>query len=278
MAHPAAAWSIDAVCMWLGGLDVTSDEIASFRRERISGKALLELTDADLKTDLGVSLGGRKLIAEELKKLGPGGGGGANDPKNAAGQVAQESSSVVPEWSSPPATGAVGAFAELQQNKGPPLMSRVVTLGGRQVPLVAVTGGAVAVILLLLLVVAIVPNSCDGVDCGKFGACQNGDCLCQSGYSSVDKQACAVDNCYRIDCGSYGICQPNERREEHRVVSSWTCECSGGYSGTHCENDPCHDVECGRWGSCRVEGSNGVCQCDAGWSGASCDRKVSRGA
>ena len=77
MAHPAAAWSIDAVCTWLGGLDVTSDEIASFRRERISGKALLQLTDADLKTDLGVSLGGRKLIAKELKKLGPGGGGGA---------------------------------------------------------------------------------------------------------------------------------------------------------------------------------------------------------
>ena len=77
MAHPAAAWSIDAVCTWLSSLDVTSDEIASFRRERISGKALLALTDADLKTDLGVSLGGRKLIAEELKKLGPGGGGGA---------------------------------------------------------------------------------------------------------------------------------------------------------------------------------------------------------
>ena len=121
-----------------------------------------------MKTDLGVSLGGRKLIAEELKKLGPGGGGGANDPKNAAGQVAQESSPVVPEWSSPPATGAVGAFAELQQNKGPPLMSRVVTLGGRQVPLVAVTGGAVAVILLLLLVVAIVPSSGDCVNCGKL--------------------------------------------------------------------------------------------------------------
>ena len=86
--------------------------------------------------------------------------------KNAAAQVAQESSSAVvpvtsavPEWSSPPATGAVGAFAELQQNKVPPLMSRVVTLGGRQVPLVAVTGGAVAVVLLLLLVVAIVPSS-----------------------------------------------------------------------------------------------------------------------
>ena len=45
----------------------------------------------------------------------------------------------------------------------------------------------------------------------------------------IDKQACAVDNCYRIDCGSYGICKPNERREEDRVVSSWTCQCSGGY-------------------------------------------------
>ena len=138
---------------------------------------------------------------------------------------------IVPEWTAAPQEGGPegaegGAFAELQAPGGKPssVMAQTVNLGGKQVPLVAVVGATLGLGLLLLLVVALVPNSCNGVVCGKFGACQNGDCACQAGYSSIDKQACVVDRCYRVDCGTHGTCQPTDNVKAHEVFSTWTCD------------------------------------------------------
>ena len=75
MAHPAASWDVGQVCAWLGGLGLAAAVVENFRSEEINGEALLRLTDAQLKTDLGVSLGARTNIAAKLQKLQSGGGG-----------------------------------------------------------------------------------------------------------------------------------------------------------------------------------------------------------
>ena len=73
-AHPAASWNVGQVCAWLGDLGLAAAVVANFRCEEINGKALLRLTDAELKTDLGVSLGVTRLnIAEKLQELQSGG-------------------------------------------------------------------------------------------------------------------------------------------------------------------------------------------------------------
>ena len=73
-AHLAASWNVGQVCAWLGDLGLAAAVVANFRCEEINGKALLRLTDAELKTDLGVSLGARKNIAEKLQELQSGRG------------------------------------------------------------------------------------------------------------------------------------------------------------------------------------------------------------
>ena len=193
--------------------------------------------------------------------LGPGG--------TIAPAPAAEEAITVPDWTSSQGGGdALGAFAELQQGGKLPLLAQTVALGGKEVPLVAVAGGGLGlVVLVLLLVVAVAPNSCDGVECGKFGACQNGDCACQAGYSSVAKQSCAVDKCYRVDCGAHGTCNPVEHKKNHKTVSTWTCDCKDHYFGDRCENDPCQNVQCGTHGNCH---GNGICECSQGWAGARC--------
>ena len=83
-AHPAASWNVGQVCAWLGDLGLATAVVANFRSEEINGKALLRLTDAELKTDLGVSLGARTNIAAKLQGLQSGGGAAAAGAGGAA--------------------------------------------------------------------------------------------------------------------------------------------------------------------------------------------------
>ena len=84
MAHPAASWDVGQVCAWLGGLGLAAAVVENFRSEEINGEALLRLTDAQLKTDLGVSLGARTNIAAKLQGLQSGGGAAAAGAGGAA--------------------------------------------------------------------------------------------------------------------------------------------------------------------------------------------------
>jgi hypothetical protein len=66
----APTWDVEAVCTWLGGIGgVGQDAVAAFRGEGIDGPELLELTDADLKDELGVKLGARKKILRAVDAL-----------------------------------------------------------------------------------------------------------------------------------------------------------------------------------------------------------------
>ena len=103
-------------------------------------------------------------------------------------------------------------------------------------------------------------DPCDDVDCGDYGACVDGACVCTDGYSG---DACdvppVVDPCEGVDCGDYGACVDG------------ACVCTDGYSGDTCDVppvvDPCEDVDCGDYGAC----VDGACVCTDGYSGDACD-------
>ncbi len=63
----ATSWTLDQVAQWLQSIQLADAE-AVFRKERITGKALVELTDADLR-ELGLSLGERKIFIKEKEQL-----------------------------------------------------------------------------------------------------------------------------------------------------------------------------------------------------------------
>ncbi len=72
-SESAESWSIEQVGQFLGGLrsvfgDKTDSYVKAFAREDIDGKTLLALTKDELQ-ELGLSLGHRKMILDEIDKL-----------------------------------------------------------------------------------------------------------------------------------------------------------------------------------------------------------------
>lgn len=63
----ARNWTCEEVVAKLQALNVT--DVEPFRREAIDGAALVSLTDADLKNELGLKLGDRKKVSDLIKSL-----------------------------------------------------------------------------------------------------------------------------------------------------------------------------------------------------------------
>jgi len=104
------------------------------------------------------------------------------------------------------------------------------------------------------------PDSCEGIDCGAYGSCDNGVCVCTDGYSG---EFCDVPgSCAGIDCGANGTCVAG------------ICECDTGYEGDNCEVDinECNPNPCQNGGAC-AEGVPGTyeCTCIGGYTGDSCE-------
>ena len=66
-AAAARGWTCEDVVSKLQALSVS--DVEPFRREAIDGAALLSLTEADLKDELGLKLGDRKKVTELIKSL-----------------------------------------------------------------------------------------------------------------------------------------------------------------------------------------------------------------
>ena len=63
------AWSTAEVCVWLGGLGL-EEYRPNFEEQMIAGEALLELSAADLQSELGIPrLGHRKLLSKAISQL-----------------------------------------------------------------------------------------------------------------------------------------------------------------------------------------------------------------
>mmetsp|Transcript_417 Transcript_417/g.553 ORF Transcript_417/g.553 Transcript_417/m.553 type:complete len:632 (-) Transcript_417:79-1974(-) len=64
------SWSVQEVCAWLRLIGIPDPSICKFHDNLVKGEDLLELTDAELKEDMGITrLGTRKKILRELKKV-----------------------------------------------------------------------------------------------------------------------------------------------------------------------------------------------------------------
>jgi len=65
----ANLWTVEDVCKWLKNISISDEIISIFKENEITGKALLSLTQDELK-ELGVKqLGPKKHIAEEIENL-----------------------------------------------------------------------------------------------------------------------------------------------------------------------------------------------------------------
>jgi len=69
-------------------------------------------------------------------------------------------------------------------------------------------------------------DKCKGIACINGGACQDGSCICPSGYTGTHCENAPVvitDPCTGVVCQNGGTC------------SGGTCTCPSGYEGVHCE-------------------------------------------
>jgi len=100
---------------------------------------------------------------------------------------------------------------------------------------------------------------CDTLQCSNGGYCQDGHCICPSGWTGPNCQTpVTTDPCQNMTCKNGGYCQ------------NGACVCPQDWAGADCGTrvDPCATVTCYNGGYC----INGQCSCPAGWEGPACER------
>lgn len=100
-------------------------------------------------------------------------------------------------------------------------------------------------------------DRCTGVVCGAHGSCEDGACVCESGYRGSQCQICAPD-CEGKTCGDDGC---------GGTCGSGPCECTPSCAGKSCGDDGCGGL-CGSCGP-GMECTNGSC-CTPDCSGKTC--------
>lgn len=78
------------------------------------------------------------------------------------------------------------------------------------------------------------------------------------------------DPCQPHPCQNGGSCTPNADG------TSYTCRCTGGYTGNNCEtppSDPCSTSPCQNGGTCSptADGGSYTCRCTGGYTGDNCE-------
>jgi len=67
-------------------------------------------------------------------------------------------------------------------------------------------------------------DACKDVDCGLYGTCLEGDCVCDAGFGGVN---CATDYCAVLTCDATGGVKT-------AVDDACDCVCNAGYEGADC--------------------------------------------
>ncbi|XP_072536180.1 N-acetylglucosamine-1-phosphodiester alpha-N-acetylglucosaminidase [Salminus brasiliensis] len=110
---------------------------------------------------------------------------------------------------------------------------------------------------------------CQPEDCSQHGACVDGQCVCQPGWTGP---ACANLTCQPRACGDHGMCTPDGCVcDAGWLGSNCSQECAAGFYGDGC-NQTC---KCLNGGSC--DSVHGRCTCPAGFYGDSCEEECPLG-
>jgi len=126
---------------------------------------------------------------------------------------------------------------------------------------------------------AMAPKSCPG-NCSNRGDCNDGHCMCWSGYSGEMCQHSCPNECSHqgeciegaclcfagylgVDCSEKGCCSGHGSCQ-----NPGECECGTGWAGDNCSiMVMCPDPACGGHGTCEMDGK---CHCNRGWGGPTC--------
>lgn len=129
-------------------------------------------------------------------------------------------------------------------------------------------------------------RQCPSLDCSGNGACNDGVCACNSGYTGANCDRCAAgfegyprcvmsspDPCTGRTCSMRGTCTGGVCRCDPGHVGDDCERCAVGYvqQGARCVMDPCASITCSARGTC----SAGRCQCNPGYTGDACERCAS---
>ncbi|OVA13971.1 Epidermal growth factor-like domain [Macleaya cordata] len=119
---------------------------------------------------------------------------------------------------------------------------------------------------------------CDDTRCKTQSCDENGTCICDLpdlstildgdrkflGGRFCDEERIMCDGTNSFWCGHGGIC------EEIVHGENYTCKCSPGYTGEHCEHTgaPCGKIFCFHQAECLFEAEGDVCDCPPNWKGS----------
>lgn len=107
------------------------------------------------------------------------------------------------------------------------------------------------------------PDPCDSVQCQNGATCEDGMCLCATGF---DGELCEmnIDDCADVDCNN-GTCVDG--------IASYICECASGFTGDLCEIniDDCFTDACLNGGECVDDVNFFWCFCPDNFGGDFCE-------
>ena len=113
-------------------------------------------------------------------------------------------------------------------------------------------------LLICLALAALCVADCQH-PCFNRGQCQNGNCICPSGFGGFD---CSLKKCGDNWCSAFGgICQ----------IPGFQCKCSHPITNPSCAYSSCGISKCFLTGG---KCNSGSCTCNKGYQGAYCDQKA----
>mmetsp|Transcript_6768 Transcript_6768/g.9851 ORF Transcript_6768/g.9851 Transcript_6768/m.9851 type:complete len:1041 (-) Transcript_6768:35-3157(-) len=113
-------------------------------------------------------------------------------------------------------------------------------------------------------------DPCENINCGSHGTCNNGACICDSGWFNSPHDVCDVTTCYGHYSNSSSVCST-----KGSCVGPDTCSCQTGYVGDICDIHTCAGIRFNETTVCSGRGNctdANTCECEEGYEGSNCEK------